>query len=94
VDDGGEFWDVPEYLTKKVLAHHRPTSEPRDDGGASSFRSGAAALYRCQAPDPECDCSGCRRERRFTPHPKAAPQGYGWNVSGAARGSQMLWRPR
>lgn len=28
------------------------------------------AIYRCQAPSPECGCPGCERERFLKAHPE------------------------
>jgi len=29
------------------------------------------AIYRCQAPNPDCDCPACQRERWLERHPEA-----------------------
>jgi hypothetical protein len=64
---------APTLLSGPILAHHRQTSEPIDDGVASIVRRGSAAFYHCQAPDPDCQCSSCVRERSYQANPKLPP---------------------
>jgi hypothetical protein len=73
-DGGGEFgWVLPAWFTEKNLAHHRQTSEYGDDGAVSILRHGEAATYRCQAPDPDCQCNSCVKERAYKANPKLRP---------------------